>query len=64
VVIPFLFIHETRLALRISNGIAILMLFAAGWAYARYSGGRPWWTSLAMIAIGVVCVATTIALGG
>jgi hypothetical protein len=64
VVIPFLFIRETRLALRISNGIAILMLFAAGWSYARYSGGRPWWTGLAMVAIGVVCVATTIALGG
>ena len=64
VVIPFLFIGEARLALRISNAIAVVMLFAAGYAYARYSGGRPWWTGLAMIAIGFACVATTIALGG
>ena len=64
VVIPFLFISEARLALRISNVIAVVMLFATGYGYGRYAGGRPWWTGLAMIAIGVACVATTIAFGG
>ena len=51
VVTPFLFIHEARLALRVSNGIAIAMLFMSGYAFGRYSGFRPgkswfwpWWS--------------------
>ena len=65
VVIPFIFfIRDARLALRISNGIAVTMLFLAGYGYGRYSGNRPWWTGLAMVAIGAACVGITIALGG
>jgi hypothetical protein len=36
VVIPFTFMQDVRLGLRISNGIAIVMLFLAG-----YSMGVP-----------------------
>jgi hypothetical protein len=64
VVFPFLFISDARLALRISNGIAVVMLFLAGYGYGRYSGRHPWQTGLAMVAIGVACVGITIALGG
>ncbi len=64
VVIPFIFIREARLALRISNVVAVVMLFLAGYGYGRYAGGRPWQTGLAMVAIGVVCVGITIVLGG
>ena len=42
VVIPFIFIREPRLALRVSNAVAIAMLFMAGYAFGRYSGFRPW----------------------
>ncbi len=64
VVVPFLIMHDAMLALRVSNGIAIVLLFAGGYALARYSGFRPWRTGLAMVAIGVVLVGLTIALGG
>jgi hypothetical protein len=64
VIVPFIFMHEARLALRISNGIAIAMLFATGSMLAGYAGMRRVPTGLAMVAIGAVLVALTIALGG
>jgi VIT family len=64
VVIPFIFIHDTRIALRISNGIAIALLFGSGYMVAAYAGLRPIRSGLIMVAIGVVLVALTIALGG
>ena len=64
VTIPFLFMHDTMLALRISNGIAIVLLFIGGYRFAHFSGYNPWRTGLAMVAIGAVLVGLTIALGG
>ncbi len=64
VVIPFLFVQDARLALRISNGIAIVMLFLLGRAAARHAGGRPWRFGLAMVARGCARVAAIVALGG
>jgi hypothetical protein len=64
VVIPFNLIGEARLALRLSNGVAVLMLFLCGYSLGRYSGGHPWRMGLAMVAIGIVLVGVAIALGG
>jgi hypothetical protein len=64
VAIPFIFVHEARLALRISNAVAIVMLFGCGYAFGRYSGFRPIHVGLGMVAAGVVLVGLTIALGG
>jgi hypothetical protein len=64
VTLPFLFISNVALAMRISNGIALLLLFAGGFSLARYSGLRPGITALAYAAIGVFLVAMTMALGG
>jgi hypothetical protein len=64
VVIPFLFIDGVRPALRVSNAVAIAMLFICGYLFARDTGLRPWPTGLAMVAIGVVFVGVAIALGG
>ncbi len=64
VVMPFLFIGTAALALRVSNGIAITMLFLAAYRLAHYSGTRPVRTGLAMVAIGAALVGVTIALGG
>lgn len=64
VVIPFLVMHDAMLALRVSNGIALVLLFAGGYTLARYSGFKPWKTGLAMVGIGVALVGLTIALGG
>jgi hypothetical protein len=63
VVFPFLLIHDPKVALRASNGVAVLMLFF-GYALGRYSGRRPWLTGLAMVLIGGALVGITIGLGG
>lgn len=64
VVIPFLFIGEVQTALRISNAVAIAMLFLCGYAYARCTGHRPLPTGLVMVAIGSALTGLAIALGG
>jgi VIT family protein len=64
VVMPFLFFDELRPALRISNAIAIAMLFMCGYVFAKDTGLRPWPTGLVMVAVGAVMVGIAIALGG
>jgi len=64
VVIPFVFIHDTKLALRISNLVALIMMFFCGWSVAKYVGYNKWKMSIGVTLIGIMLVATTIALGG
>jgi hypothetical protein len=64
VVVPFMFIDELKLAMRLSNLIALLTLFAGGWILARYSGGNPWKTGAVMAAIGAGLSGAIMALGG
>jgi VIT1/CCC1 family predicted Fe2+/Mn2+ transporter len=64
VVVPFMIFSETLLAMRVSNAVALVMLFACGFTPGRYAGGVPWRSGFAMTAIGVVLVAATMALGG
>jgi VIT1/CCC1 family predicted Fe2+/Mn2+ transporter len=64
VVIPFLVFQDVRLALRASNLIALVMMFAAGYWLARHGGHHPWRAGFAVMTVGVVLVAIAIALGG
>jgi len=64
VVIPFILFHNPRLALRISNGTAIAMLFAAGYAFGRYAWDHPWRTGVSMVVFGIAMVGVTTVLGG
>jgi len=64
VVLPFVFVDHLHLAMRISNGVAIAMLYVAGHNLGLHGGLRPMRTGLAMVAIGVVLVGVTMALGG
>jgi VIT family len=64
VVIPFLFMKNTWLALRVSNSIAIAMLFVTGYAFGRITGHRPWVMGIAMVVLGTILVGITMALGG
>ncbi len=64
VVVPFLFMGDAVRALRVSNAVALAMLFGIGWALGKHAGMRPLLTGASMLAIGVVLVALTIALGG
>ena len=62
--VPFLFIHEEWIALRVSNAILILLLFAAGYGWARYTTLRPWLTGLTFMVAGLALVGIAISLGG
>jgi VIT1/CCC1 family predicted Fe2+/Mn2+ transporter len=62
--IPFLFIDDARLALRLSNAVLLALLFLAGFRWARYTTARPAVTGLVFLVFGAALVAMTIALGG
>ena len=64
VVIPFIFMRNVGPALRVSNAIAIVMLFLTGWAFGRMTGHHPWLVGIAMVVLGSVLVGMTMALGG
>jgi VIT1/CCC1 family predicted Fe2+/Mn2+ transporter len=64
VAIPFIVMHNTTLALRISNAIAIVMLFIAGLAYGRSIGRSKLGFGISMVVLGGALVALTMALGG
>jgi hypothetical protein len=64
VVLPFLFVHDPTRALRISNGIAVLLLFLTGYVYGYRTGHRPLRSGLIITVIGAAMVGMTIMLGG
>jgi VIT family len=64
VVIPFLFLSDAKLALRVSYAVAIVMLFCCGYVFGIHSGLRPWAAGLSMVAIGGGLVGVAVALGG
>lgn len=64
IVIPFMILADARFALRVSNLVAIGMLFFCGYAFGIRSGLPAWATGLAMVAIGGLLVGTAIVLGG
>ncbi len=64
VVIPFMFMKSLAPAMRLSNAVAIVMLFLTGYGYGRITGHRPWVRGILMVVLGTTLVAITIALGG
>jgi hypothetical protein len=64
VAIPFIFMDDLGRAMRFSNAIAIVLLFLTGYAFAKIAEYRPWLTGVAMVVVGSLVVAATIALGG
>jgi hypothetical protein len=64
VVVPFLLPLEPRRALRLSNAVALVLLFLVGYRVGKYVGDRPLAVGFSMVATGVVLVAVTMALGG
>lgn len=64
VAIPFGIIENLEVAMRASNGVALLLLFIGGFMLAGYAGFRRGLTAMAYTLIGVLLVALTMALGG
>jgi len=63
-VLPFLFLDDPRLALRVSNAILLGLLFFVGWRAARQTLARPWIAGIVFLLVGVLLVAVAIPLGG
>ena len=64
IVLPFLVISEPTLGIRISNAVAIVMMFGCGWSLGAHAGRPALRSGLLMGGIGLVLVAGSIALGG
>jgi VIT1/CCC1 family predicted Fe2+/Mn2+ transporter len=64
VTIPFIVMRDAVPALRVSNAIAVVSLFGAGYAFGRLTGRHPVWVGSATVVLGVILVGITIALGG
>ena len=61
---PFAVLTNFQLARRISNLIALAMLFATGYAYGRYAGYNPVRMGLSMVLLGSVLIAVAVLFGG
>ena len=64
VAVPFMFMQSPIGAMRVSNIVAVMMLFLAGMAYGRCVGRSPLGFGVVMVMLGVGLVTLTIALGG
>jgi len=64
VAIPFILMENAAHAMRVSNSVAVLLLFITGVAYGRCVGRSPWGFGVTMVVLGVALVALTMALGG
>lgn len=63
-VLPFLFLDNHLLALRVSNALLLALIFAVGYVWARLTNANPWMTGTGMALFGMVLVQLTIMLGG
>lgn len=64
VAVPFMLFSNATFALRVSNGVAVAMLFICGVAYGRLVGRMPWLFGMITVIVGLILVALTMALGG
>ena len=63
-VLPFFFIDDPQLAVRVSNVLLLALMFFVGYRFARDTMAKPWLTGAVFLLVGIVLVAATIALGG
>ena len=52
VVLAFIFMAHAGPAWRVSNAIAIVMLFLTGYAFGNMTGRHPWLVGVAMVVVG------------
>lgn len=62
--IPFLLVEDVGRALRLSNAVAVVFLFLAGYSLGKSTGVRAWALGASMVVLGTALVGLTIALGG
>ena len=64
IVAPYLLIASPDLAVRLSHGIALSMLFLLGTWWGRVVGANPFWVGTSLTMVGALLVLLTIAMGG
>jgi VIT1/CCC1 family predicted Fe2+/Mn2+ transporter len=64
ILVPFLIVSNTMVAIRISNLTALAIQFWLGYAWARKVGINPFYVGAGVTSIGIILVLITIALGG
>ena len=64
VALPFIVMNEAGPALRVSNSVAIVLLFLTGYAFGRMCGRRPWLFGGSMVLLGSALVSIAMLLGG
>ena len=64
IVVPFTLTGDVSLAMRASNGVALVTLFVCGVLIGRHALGSPWRSGATMVAVGAVLIAVIMALGG
>jgi|SRR5271165_2610421 len=64
VILPFLFVSRPALALRVSNLVAIGLLFLTGYVFGRNIGHDGWQLGIVMVLVGCLLTAAAISLGG
>jgi VIT1/CCC1 family predicted Fe2+/Mn2+ transporter len=64
VTIPFVLMSDVMRAMRVSNAIAVALLFVAGYIFGRITGRPPVLVGMGMVVFGAALVGLTIALGG
>lgn len=62
--LPFVFIENAWVALRVSNVILIGLFFVIGWRWAGYTTISPWRAASSLTLFGMAMVLAAIALGG
>jgi len=62
--LPFLLVSNTTFALRISNLVAVGLLFLTGYLFGWHTGHNPWRWGIAMVFIGCLLTAVAFYLGG
>jgi hypothetical protein len=62
--IPFYFIDDPWIALRVSNAVLLFLLFYAGYSWAKYTLAKPWVAGACFLLGGLGLVVVALALGG
>lgn len=63
--VPLALLRDSgTLAIRLSNVVSFVVLFATGYQWGRYTGASPWRTGLILVAVAALMVAIAIPLGG
>lgn len=63
-VVPFVLMDDAWTALRLSHGVAIVMLFVLGWRVGKWAGASPGGSGTVLALVGAVLAVACVALGG